>query len=142
MLPFALESAGWGSERCGIKLPLGDRETMLEGDPPTSPRFERVLRGLRRQGRKERRRRRSRRAGGGRTEKISAHIFTFLILVERTNVYQFGEDRLKVFQLSIEERIYSYGALESVTQTHPLIIRPPARLDSVRVSSISSPTMP
>ena len=115
---------------------------MLEGDPPTSPRFERVLRGPRRQGRKERRRRRSRRAGGGRTENISAHIYTFLILAERTNVYQFGEDRLKVFQLSIEERIYSSRALESVTRTHPLIIRPPARLDSVQVSSISSPTTP
>ena len=56
---------------------------MLEGDPPTSPRFERALRGPRRQGRKERRRRRSRRAGGGRTENISARIFIYLLDLSR-----------------------------------------------------------
>ena len=86
MLPSALESVGWGSEQCGIKLLLGDREMMRERDRPPSPHFERVLRGPKRQGRRERRRRRSRRAGGGRTGEISARISAVLVLVERTNV--------------------------------------------------------
>ena len=69
-------------------------------------------------------------------------ISAVLVLVERTNIYQLGEDGLEVFQFSIEEWIYSYGALGNVIQTHPVIVRPSARLDSVQVSSISSPTMP
>ena len=70
MLPFALESAGSGSERYGIKRPPGGKEMMLEIRRWISRRLERVVRGLRRRGRKARRRRRSHMVGGGWTRRI------------------------------------------------------------------------
>ena len=80
MLPSALESAGWGSERCGTKRSLGGRGKMREGDRSLARRFGRVVRGLRRRGRRGRRRRRSRRVGGGWTGRVSRVIHYFDIL--------------------------------------------------------------
>lgn len=63
MLPSVLESEEWGSERYGIKLLPGDIGMMREGDHSTFRRLWRVLRGLRRQGRRGQHRSRSRRVG-------------------------------------------------------------------------------
>ena len=74
MLPFVLESVGWGSERCGIEPPPGGRAMMRERHRPISPRVVHAPRGLRRQGKKERRTLRSRRVGEDWTEKISIDV--------------------------------------------------------------------
>lgn len=79
MLPSALESAGWGNERCGIKRPPGGRGMMRAGDRSISRQLGRVDRGLRRRERKGRRRRRSRRVGGVWTVELSNDVPAILV---------------------------------------------------------------
>ena len=142
MLPFALESVGWGSERCGRERPLEGRVTMLEEHRPISLRLGRAPRVLWRQGRMERRTRRNRRAGGCQTEKVSTVVIDVAICTR--------EDVLSLIQ---QIRARNPRAFRQKMGKFPrstcdchfiLVLSSPSspRLDGLRVSSILSPTMP
>ena len=111
-------------------------------DRPTSPHLERAPRGLRRQGRREQRTRRSRRVGGDWTEKVSTDVFDasistredVLLLIRQRQARNLRAFRQKMdrFPRSTCDR-YFILVLSSPSLT---------RLDGLRVSSISSPTVP
>lgn len=142
MLPFVLESVGWGSERCGIERPLGGRATMRQGHRPISPRFVHAPRGLRRQGKKERRKLRSRRVGGDWTEKISIDVSD-----GSTSTPEDGPLLIRQRQArnprSFRQRM-GRCPWSTCDRYFMLILSSPSptRQDGLRVSSISSPTVP
>ena len=142
MPPFALESVEWGSERCDTERPPGGRATMREGDRPISPRLVRAPQGLWRQERRERRTLRSRRVGGDWTEKVSFDVFDVSIYTREDVLLLIRQRQARnprAFRQKRDRSPKSTGDRYFI-----LVLSSPssARLDGLRVSSTSSPTVP
>ena len=142
MPPFVLESVEWGSERCDTERPPGGRATMREGDRPSSPRLVRAPSGLWRLERRERRTLRSRRVGGDWTEKVSFDVLTSQFSTREDVLLLIRQRQARNPQAFRQKR----DRFPRSTGDHYfiLVLSSPslARLDGLRVSSTSSPTVP
>ena len=142
MLHFALESVGWGSERCDIERPPGGRATMRERHRPISLRLVHAPQGLRRQGRRERRTLRSRRVGEDWTVKVSIEVFDVSISTQDDGPLLIRQRQAQNPRASRRKR--DRFPRSTCGRYFILVLSPPslARLDNLRVSSISFPTVP